>query len=237
MRILTFSLLFLIVFSSCRFMGGERISGNGKISTRDQTVGSFENIEAGGNVMVYVQQNPTQSVKVETDDNLFEYLEIRTDGNTLKIRPKNGYNLDPSKEIIVYASAPKLKELTVSGASKLRSQGTLTGDNVSLNASGASDIQMDVNLSKIESDLSGASSIQLKGTAKTFSAEASGASKILCFDLATDKAKVNVSGASKANVSAEKELDIEASGASDVEYRGNANINQKSSGASSVKKM
>lgn len=217
--------------------GGKRVSGNGKISSREISSGNFENVEAAGGVTVYLRQAPAGAVKVQTDENLFEFLNIRTEGNTLYIEPKEHYNLRPSKDIIVYASAPQLKTLSASGASKLIGEGEFTGEKIRIDASGASEVSMAVNLSKIESDLSGASTLNLKGNVDQFMVEGSGASKIMCMDLEAEKANLDVSGASEARVTANKELVIEASGASDVEYRGNANINQKSSGASSVKKV
>ncbi|HVF95839.1 MAG TPA: head GIN domain-containing protein [Flavisolibacter sp.] len=237
MRTIFLFILTLAILSSCNFLGGKKVSGNGTIVSRDISAGSFENIEASGAITVYLRQNATSSVKIETDENLMEFVEVVVDGNTLRIRPKKGYNLDPSKEVIVYAWAPGFREVGISGASKLLSQGTLTGNNLQLDASGASEIQLDVDLPKIDANLSGASTLRLKGRAEDFSTEASGASKILCMDLSAEKATLDLSGASNAKITANKELVIDASGASDVEYRGNADVDQKSSGASSVKKV
>lgn len=237
MRTTLLFVLLLSLFSACRLFGGKRVSGNGTIVTKDINAGSFENVEASGAVTVYLRQNATPSVKLETDENLLEFVEVRVDGNTLHIHTKKGYNLDPSKEVIVYAWAPVFKEAGVSGASKLLGQGTLTGDKLSVTASGASEINLDVDIATLESDLSGASNLRLKGKSENFSVEASGASTISCMDLSADKAVLDLSGASNAKVTANKELKIDASGASDVEYRGNADVNQKSSGASSVRKV
>jgi hypothetical protein len=237
MRALLISLITLSFFTSCRFLGGERISGNGNIVTTRRHVGSFNSIEAGGAVEVRVKQDATHSVKVETDENLFQYLDVFTDGNTLVIQPKKGYNLKPTEEIIVYVAAPTFQTLDVSGASKLLSDGTIKSNNLELGASGASEIRMDVEVSELQADLSGASMLQLRGATSRFATEASGASRIKCIDLTTTETRLDVSGATNAEISASRQLTIEASGASNVEYRGNPNIQQNSSGASSVKKI
>ncbi len=198
---------------------------------------TFTNLDVSGAVTVRLKQETPGGVRVETDENLMEYLEVKVDGKTLVIQPRNGYNLDPSKDLTVYVSASRFNDLDASGASKIISEGPITGDEMNVNASGASEILMQVKLSKFTSELSGASTLKLTGDVARFATESSGASKIMCFDLKTEEAKLNISGASEAEISAEKELNIEASGASNVEYRGNANINQKSSGASNVKKV
>ena len=237
MKVLLIALTGIVIFSSCRYLGGEKVRGNGNIVNVQRNVGSFNNIEVGGAVEVRVKQDAANSVRVETDENLLEYLDVFTDGNTLVIQSKKGYNLRPSKAIIVYASAPQFRNLDVSGASKLIGESPLSGSELELGASGSSEIDLEVKVSKLQADISGASSIQLKGSSTLFDTEASGASTIRCLDLDTEETTLDLSGASNAEVTASKQLNIDASGASDVRYRGNANINQKSSGASSVKKI
>lgn len=233
--LLPFALLLLL--SSCRFLGGERVRGNGNIVRTQRNPGNFKSIEASGSVEVHIKQDGASSVTLETDENLLEYVELFTDGNTLVIRTKKGYNLDPSEEIIVYATAPSFEKLDVSGASRIIGEGTISGNELEVGASGASEISMNVDVSKLQADLSGASILKLKGAAANFSTGASGACKIKCIDLATEEATLDISGATNAEITANKQLNIDASGASNIDYRGNANINQKSSGASSVRKI
>jgi len=225
-----------LLLSSCRFLGGERVHGNGKIITGQRNVSGFNSIEANGSVVVYVKQDPTTNVKVETDENLFDYLEVYTKGSTLVIEAKKGFNLDPSDEVKVYVSAPAFEHIEANGATKIIGESEVTGDDLELGATGASEVNMNVKVSKLHADLSGASTLELKGSSTKVSTEASGASHIRCRDLETDETTLDLSGASSAEVHANKQLNVEASGASDVKYRGNANINQKSSGASSVEK-
>lgn len=232
---LFFTTLTLLV--SCRFLGGERIRGNGNIVNVQRNVGSFNSIEAGGAVELRIKQEAANSVRVETDENLLEYLDVFVDGNTLVISTKKGYNLRPSRDVIVYASAPRFANLDISGASKLIGENTLSGDELELGASGASEVNLNVKVEKLQADLSGSSTMELKGEAIRFTTEGSGASTIKCMDLITEETTLDLSGSSNAEVTANKQLNVDASGASDVRYRGNANINQKSSGASSVKKI
>lgn len=237
MRVLFLAFAATVLFSSCRYLGGERIDGNGRVVTQQRSLGNFDGIDAGGALEVRVRQESAPSVKIEADENLQEYIEAFLDGSTLVVRQKRGYNLDPTNEIIVYVSAPAYKELEVSGASKLLGETPITGNDLRLHVSGASEMRMDVNVRRLDTEISGASSLELKGNSSTVSTEASGASKIRCMDLITEETTLDLSGASDAEVTANKQLNIEASGASDVKYRGNANINQKSSGASSVSKV
>ena len=237
MRILFIAFIFAFIFSSCHYFMGERISGNGHITSRTENVSSFNSIDAGGAIEVHVKQDSTQSVKIETDENLMQYLEVYTQGNTLIIHPRNGVNLDPSREVVVYVSAPTYRSIEVSGASKIIGDNAISGNNgLNLGASGASKMMMEINGGDIGGDVSGASIVELKGQVTKADVQASGASHIDAFDLAADEAIVDVSGASSMKITANKNLKAEASGASHIKYKGNASVNQNTSGASSISK-
>jgi hypothetical protein len=235
-----FLLLALIVtsLSSCRYFGGERVYGDGNIITQQRSIGTFDGIDVSGAISVQLRIEPTHSVKIEGDQNLLQYIRTEVTNGTLHIYRENGFNVKPTKDMVIYVSAPAIADIEVSGASNVVGKSPLTGDKeMQIHASGASSVELDVNVASLISDLSGACTLKLKGRAEKFSLEASGASTVECIDLVTEETTLDVSGATDVKVTSNKQLTIDATGASSVEYRGNATINQKSSGASSVKKV
>jgi hypothetical protein len=174
---------------------------------------------------------------VEADDNILEYIEVHTDGSTLEIYTEGNIRLKPSHKIKVYVSNPEYKELQVSGASSIRSENEITSpDALHVDLSGASEGRLEVNAPKISVNLTGASNANIKGKTKDFEGSASGASEIRGFDLLTENAEVDASGASNIEVYASVKIAGQASGASGVNYKGNAQVNVGKSGASSVNK-
>jgi len=216
---------------------GERIRGNGHITSRQENVGSFNSIDVGGAIDVQIKQDPSQSVKIETDENLMEFVEVFTEGNKLVIRTRHGFNLDPSRDVIVYVSAPDFKNIGVSGASKILGENAISvNDQLGLNASGASKIMLELSGGNVIGDISGASSLNLKGQVSKFDMQASGASHVKAYDLVAEDAIFDCSGASSAEITANRNLRVDASGASHIRYKGNASVNSNTSGASSVHK-
>jgi|SRR5215207_3505089 len=237
MRI-SFIVLAIALFglSSCNYFGGERISGDGHVVSQQRNASGFHSLDVSGGIKVHLRQDAASSVKVEADQNLMEYIEVYNDGNTLVIKEKDGVNLDPSKDILVYVAAPTFKDIDVSGACDIIGDGPISAnDEMSVNASGASNINLQLNASKLRSELSGSSHLNLKGQVTDFSLHASGASEIKTFELVADNIELDLSGASEAEVNANKKLDVEASGASNVIYKGRPAITQNSSGASEVR--
>jgi hypothetical protein len=236
MRLILIAIISTVIFSSCHYIMGERIYGDGHTATRDASVGSFNSVDVSGALEAHISQGTGNSVKIETDQNLLDLVEVFTEGNTLVARTRHGYNLQPSRKIIIYITAPEFKDLDVSGASKIIADNAISGNDMHIGASGASHISMEVNGGKISSDLSGASSLTLKGQATDFDLEASGASHSKCYELQAENAFIDLSGASSAEITANKNLRAEASGASHVRYKGNASVNSNTSGAGSVRK-
>ena len=107
-KIFFLSVIAIIILSSCSYIGGKRVSGNGNIVTREHTVGSFHNVDVSGALSVYVKMDSAQQpVKVETDENLQELIEITESNGTLYISPRDNFNLNPSRKVKVYVSAPR----------------------------------------------------------------------------------------------------------------------------------
>ena len=63
---------------------------------------SFNSVEASGSLKVHIRQDSASLVRIETDDNLMEYIEIYVTGSTLVIKEKNGFGeLDVMRKLQV----------------------------------------------------------------------------------------------------------------------------------------
>ncbi|MFN8289919.1 MAG: head GIN domain-containing protein [Chitinophagaceae bacterium] len=227
-----------VILSSCFLDGGKRLRGSGTIKTDVRNEKGFQNIEVQGAIKVFVRQDSGYAVKVEADDNLQDHIEVYVDKQTLVIRPEKGFNLRPTRSIKVYVSGPSFRDFDISGASSIRSDNRLSGqDELSIELSGASEAEVDVKCPKVSIDASGASTATLNGETKDLQISNTGASSAKCYQLLTENAVVEVSGASHAEVAASVKLDANASGASNIRYKGNAALTQDVSGAGSVKKV
>lgn len=231
------SLVILVTSTGCREFAGRRERGSGHITTETRSTSGFNSVNVSGAIELYVKQDSSTSVKIETDDNVQQYIIVENNGETLDIYTESGINIRSSRRVKVYVSSPLFKHLEASGACSLNSENLLTSnDELSIQLSGASKGNIEINAPTVGVNMSGASHISLKGTTKNFSVDASGASDANCFDLLSENTTVDLSGASHADVYASVSLTGQASGASHVAYKGNANPNVDKSGASGVSK-
>jgi len=235
-RLLLIAACSLITLSSCHWVF-HQIHGSGNVVTDSRTFSNFTGVEVGSAIELYVKQDSAYSVKVETDDNLQQYIEIDQSENTLRIRERRNVNLRPTGAIKVYVSAPQFTYLDVSGASRIIGQNVLSNSSrLDIGLSGASSGELELKTPQVKAGISGASTIMLTGETKDLSIEASGASGAKCFGLLSENADVDASGASHAEVYGSVKINAIASGASDVYYKGAGAITKDESGAGSVRK-
>lgn len=212
--------------------------GSGNITSDTRTASNFHSIDVSGAIDVFVKQDSSTSIKVEADDNLLEYIEVYTENSTLVIRTQRGIRVRASRNIKVYVSNPLYREFEVSGASSIHSETQITStETIRIGISGASVGKFEIDAPKISVDLTGASNLTMRGRTKDLEAGTSGASEIKGFDLLSENADVEASGASSAEVYASVRLAGNASGASQIKYKGNATTSISSSGASGVNKV
>jgi hypothetical protein len=230
---------FSFLLSSCHgWFGGEHIHGDGNVKTEKRSVTSFTGVDVSGGLDIYVKQDSTSSVTIETDANLQQYIITRVEDGVLRIYQENNTNLDATRGIKIHVSNPSFSSFEASGACDIRGENKIshTGE-IHLHASGASKIELDVNAPKVSGELTGASDIKLTGTTKDLDINASGASNAKCYELLTENANADLSGASSASIFASVKITGEASGASDLKYKGSAaTVTVNTSGAGSVKK-
>jgi hypothetical protein len=201
--ILTLALLVLGVLTACSvtFDAPHIVAGSGERASETRTVGSFSAIELAGSADVDVSFGETQSVVVETDDNLLELIETVVQGDTLFIRHKPNTSTTTRLGVHVTIVMASLESVTVAGSGNVTIEG-LDEDRVTFN-------------------LPGSGMITARGTAKTVDATLSGSGNIQCGDLEAENADVHINGSGNVTVYASQSLTAAISGSGNVQYRGN----------------
>lgn len=118
------------------------VNGNGTSATEKRTIDNFTSIDASGDFTVIYKKATTPSVSVTTDENLLPYIETISDGTTLIVHAKPGYNPQASsktKNIIVRVSSPNVSDLSQNG-SGLLSADTISGDLMTTNLNGSGSV-------------------------------------------------------------------------------------------------
>jgi len=239
MRKLLISILLLMaVLPSCSLLWEKEVRGNGNRASEERLVSPFTEVEVSGSIELRVSGSGPGPVRIEADENLLSYIELKQTGRKLEIRPRHGWDLRPSRKIIVSVSSLEYTRLAVSGACNITGQDKIRSkDILDLQVSGSGDIIADVDAPELKTGISGSGTVSLKGTVRDLKISISGAGNAKCFEIKSEKTKVEISGAGSAEVFASVSLDAHVSGVGEVIYKGGATqVSQQISGAGSVKK-
>lgn len=207
---------------------------NSAYTDEQRTVEPFREIEISGNIELEFTQDSVKSVKVSAPENSIGQVITKVENGVLKVYSEKVFM---NRSIRLFVSNDSLYSMKASGASRVRTTNTLNAKSLDIEASGASNVKMDLNISSVvDVEANGASYCDLDGTANLIKVDASGASKVEADQLKAVNAETEANGASKIRVYSTGKLDADASGASTIKYGGSpVNINKSESGVSEVK--
>lgn len=226
----------VLLLSSCEFMG-ESVYGSGHIVSQNRNITGFTGVRVVGDMDVVLLPGNTFNVKVETDDNLQEYVETEKEGSVLEIKERENYNLH-SRVMKVYVTAPEFAQVEVVGSGNITSQGKLVASNkLVTEITGSGDVNITIDAPEIESHTTGSGNLNIAGNTRSFYAEVNGSGDVNAFNLMSEITKIEVSGSANAQVFASKQLDVDVSGSGDIEYKGNPAVNQDIAGSGSVRRV
>ncbi|WP_080056203.1 GIN domain-containing protein [Spirosoma aerolatum] len=206
--------------------------GSYQMAQQSYALTNFDRLDMGSAFVIMVQQGTDYSISVEGDRRNLDDLEVYTRNGILKAQYRVARNRQYATTFRI--TMPSLRGVDFSGAVRSTVTGFTNLDGFDVTLSGASEGQFNIQASRPTINLSGASVLRMTGKGTFLTADLSGASSLQAFDYPVDNAGLELSGASKANVSVNSSLVVEVSGASAVRYRGKPAVAQRVSGASTV---
>ena len=217
----------------------EKIEGNGNVTKQTRNVGNFTAISSSGSWDVMVAYGESNTLQVEGDENLLQYIETKVEDGKLTIRSRN-VNLRTRHKITVYVSATRLASVSLSGSGDIIGEGKFFSDGEgSFRVSGSGSIRMAFNkYQSVDTHISGSGNIRLSGTAGAVSASISGSGNIDCVDVISDDVRASISGSGNVKVYANKSIDASISGSGNVHYKGAAtDVRSRKGGSGRVSRI
>ena len=198
----------------CHGNFGPRIKGSGKRELQKRQVAPFTSISTEGAFTIEVTCQKDQSLEVEGDDNVLEYVGTDVSGNVLRLKNTKNYSI--SEPVKVRISVPNLEGFSSNGAGRIDIKG--------------------INNDKFEIDANGAPTIIVSGTTKVIDIGANGAVKVDTTKLRASRGVVDTNGASRVDLDVTDQLDATVNGPSTVTYKGDPVVNKTVRGPGKVER-
>lgn len=256
----------LLLVNVCGFAENREVKGNGNIVSREIPITDYDAISLSGYTeFEYEQSDAAPYLRIELDENLFDYLNVKVEGKTLKIGLKkdegrsnqgNSYNLNYTK-FRIKSNSLDLKDLNTVGSGYFTVVSPLKVNKLEVNQAGSGTISFlkllegtrcefnlagsgTISISLVKTDnlkcsLAGSGNIQVKGSAERAAYSVAGSGGIKAFDCKAGKAEASMSGSGKIQVNADKQLDASIIGSGNIRYKGDPTLSKSVMGSGSVK--
>jgi hypothetical protein len=215
---------------------GKKITGNGKLVTKEIAIEDYNKIEIVGNaVLNYQQLDESPYFQITVDENILQHLNIYVKNNVLRIEPvkdnnKNSFcNLNPTK-FIVNTHSKQLQNIEYAGAGTINLVSEIHTDKLELNLAGAGTINLvsEVHAEKLELNLAGAGDIVFEQSIniRRLNIDLAGAGNVVSKQsVNVEKLNINLAGAG--DIVSEQsinvgQLNINLAGAGDISLKGTA---------------
>jgi len=213
---------FLIVMALSVSVYGQskpKVKGSGNVVTKERKAGYFNSVKVSTAIDLILTQGGSESIKVEADDNLHEYIITEIKDNTLRIYIDA--NLREAKEMNVYVTMKDIEKISATSAGDVIGKTVIKSDELVLSISSAGDIKLDVDVHKLRCRISSAGDMTLTGSTDELFADLSSAGDLNAFELTARVADVSSSSAGNAKITVTEKLHARASSAGDIYYKGN----------------
>ncbi len=221
---------------------GRRSDDAQPLATETRSVEAFHKLVVNGAAEVTLVQGGAPSVRIESERDARVTSKVAKGVLTLDTHDaRHGiarfFHRQPRNRAHVTVTFAALDALEFSGAVKVHSSG-LTTPSLHVDVSGAGSLAFD-HLSTDDLSIEGAGTVKatMAGRATRQRVDISGAGNYQAAELASETAKVEVSGAGNVVINASKSLTVDISGAGAVAYVGSPDVKQSISGLGRVRQV
>lgn len=233
--ILTASMFLVCLLSSFELV--TKIKGDGNLTKEKYDIADFDEIKIScpGNIY-YDQKNGTPALKVETDRNILDNLDMIVKDRVLIIKPKkHSINLSPTK-FELHVCSPGLESVKLAADANVYIEDLTTTD-VEIEVAGSGSVKISGKLAAVdlEAEISGSGNICF-GTGTVSEAEfaVSGNGIIRAEELEAQKAEAKIAGNGEIRLNAVQKLSTSIAGSGNIYYKGNPQIKSNTAGSGRV---
>lgn len=237
--ILTFATLLFINVSHAQWWGnGEKIKGNGTISTITRTTPDYNGISCAGDFDYILVSGTEGKITIEGEENLLEYIITEVKNGKLIVKTEKNINLSPSGNKTIKVTIPfkDIENISLAGSGDLMNKDTVTANDLKVSLAGSGDVVLTVETNTVNGSLAGSGDLTLKGNTNNLEVSIAGSGDIHAFDLQSNNTQVSIAGSGDARVVSNESLKARVSGSGDIEYKGNPKTeDSKVAGSGSIR--
>jgi len=211
--------------------------GSRTLITETRDVSGFTRVEVSGGGTMDIIQDGTESLTVETDDNVMQYITSEVRGGTLYLGMDFGIRSFLPSRLHFTLHIKDLAGISTSGSWEVVAASIQTGSlNIITSGSGKVTINA-LTADQLNTTVSGSGDLDLSGDVKEQTISISGSGKYAAGDLQSTTANIGISGSGNVTVWATERLTAHVSGSGDVSYYGSPQVSFEESGSGDIQSL
>lgn len=218
-------------------VGREYVQGRGDMENLEYDVAQFDRINIAGDFVATYTEGDTCKVEAEAPQDYLPHILVSVQNGQLLVDCDMAIAITNNKAPRIHITAPTLTEIVVSGAAAVDEADTLKGESLSIKVSGASALELPVEVTNLRISNSGTAMIELSGSADSAEFQLSGTGAIEADKLQTKTARVDIHGMGLCTIRCSEELEVNISGMGSLEYYGTPSVRQSISGMGTVERL
>jgi hypothetical protein len=215
----------------------ETVQGSGRIAKDNRALAHFNAIALGLPAHVEVRLGDSESVAIETDDNLMPLVEASVEKGTLRLRSVRD-NLDLKAHALnIVVNAKQVERIALGGSGSVAAE-VLRARQLKFAIGGSGSI--DVGRAECDDatvSIGGSGNMKIGGKSKSLEVKIGGSGSVLAGGLQAHEVTVSSAGSGDSTVWAEGALRVSSAGSGDVRYYGDPKVTATSAGSGQVKRL
>jgi hypothetical protein len=217
-RSLAIAIIILGLATSSQAQFWRTVEGHGNVVKKERKTDSFTGVKVSSGIDVYLRQGDNETVVVEADENLHEYILTEVHGGVLNVYSE--YNIRDAERKRVYVTMKEIHSVRTTSAGDVLGESPVNSEKLELSASSAGDIKLEVHARTVNIDISSSGDMTLTGETDLLRADLSSAGNLNAYDLKSREADISVSSAGDADINVSERITARASSAGDINYKG-----------------
>ncbi len=194
--------------------------------SQKRDVKNFNAIEVSTGIDLFITMDNKESLRIDAPENMINDVVSEVKNGTLHIYLKNksGFNLFNWRNyssVKAYLTVVELNRIKASAGADVKSENTLTGPALKLDASSGSNVDIDLVYKELTIDSSSGAQLDVTGKTKYLKGSTSSGGNIDAAGLESEYCKANASSGGNISVHAANEITARASSGGNIRYSGN----------------
>lgn len=217
---------------------GESVRGSGEVVEQDREVSGVSGVELSMQGTLEITTGGGESLRIEAEDNLLEYIETDVRGGKLVIETRPGVNLRPTRPIKYTLTVDELKSIAISSSGNVEAEEVRSDScTVTISSSGNVTIE-DLACTSLRVDITSSGNLEVSGgEVQEQDITLSSSGEYRARGLESAEAEVTLTSSGRATLRVSEQLTGRLSSSGDVRYIGNPRVDVRTTSSGRVKQI